>query len=139
MFLGSATITPVNHDGQPRQNSSPLTVKDLMLNVIEISLMKTPGSQNTHNPPTSGLAPTISSILNNDSNEVTIVSEYNLNSQQRPQRNDLNLAKLVTPLIGATITPVPAPSVQQEASGREDLVVLQVPDAREPENLTLGM
>lgn len=98
--LASATITPVNSDGQPRQNSSPKTVKDLMLNVIEISLMKNAGSQNPHNPPTSGIAPTISSILNNDSNEVTIVSEYNLNNQHRPQRNDLNIAKLLTPLIG---------------------------------------
>lgn len=99
-YQGSATITPVNNDGQPRQNTSPLTVKDLMLNVIEFSLMKNAGSQQPQHPPTSGMAPTISSILNNDANDVTIVSEYNLANPPRPQRNDLSLAKLVTPLIG---------------------------------------
>lgn len=135
-YQGSATITPVNNDGQPRQNTSPLTVKDLMLNMIEISLMKNAGAQQPQHPPTSGLTPTISSILNNDANEVTIVSEYNLNSQPRPQRNDISLAKLVTPLIGATITAVPAP-VPQEPH-RDDMVVLQVQD-RGMENETLDL
>lgn len=138
-YQGSATITPVNNDGQPRQNTSPLTVKDLMLNVIEFSLMKNPGAQQTQHPPTSGMAPTISSILNNDANEVTIIGEYNLNNQPRQQRNDLSLAKLVTPLIGATITAVPAP-VQQEPQPRDDLAVLQVQDGgRVSENETLDL
>lgn len=137
-YQGSATITPVNNDGLPRPNTSPLTVKDLMLNVIELSLMKNPGAQNPQQPPVSGLTPTISSILNNDANEVTIVSEYNLNNQPRAPRNDLNIAKLVTPLIGATITPVPAP-IQNEPHNRDDLVVLHVQDGREPENLTLDL
>ncbi|KAK4878659.1 hypothetical protein RN001_011165 [Aquatica leii] len=146
-YQSSATITVVNNDGQPRQNSSPLTVKDLMLNVIEFSLMKNAGSQQSQHPPTSGLAPTISSILNNDSNEVTIVSEYNLNNMQPPRgnRNEISITKLVTPLIAATITPVPAsgsvsqPPPQQEHSGRDDLVVFQVQDNREPETLDLSI
>ncbi|XP_050513281.1 uncharacterized protein LOC114330824 isoform X1 [Diabrotica virgifera virgifera] len=143
-FQGAATITPVSNDGQP------LSVKDLVLNVIEFSLMKNPGGQQTQNPPSSGMAPTISSILNNDSNEVTIVSEYNLNNinnqqrQQLQQRSDINLAKLVTPLIGATITPVSGPvqsqnQVESLQSSRDDLIVLQVPDGREPETLDLSI
>ncbi|CAG9833249.1 unnamed protein product [Diabrotica balteata] len=143
-FQGAATITPVSNDGQP------LSVKDLVLNVIEFSLMKNPGGQQTQNPPSSGMAPTISSILNNDSNEVTIVSEYNLNNinnqqrQQLQQRSDINLAKLVTPLIGATITPVSGPvqsqnQVESLQSSRDDLIVLQVPDGREPETLDLSL
>lgn len=135
-YQGSATITPVTNDGQLRQNSSPLSVKDLVLNVIEFQLMKNPGNQQIQTPPTSGMAPTISSILNNDSNEVTIVSEYNL--PQRPPRSDLSLAKLVTPLIGATITPVPATPHQQAPPpeiNRNDLVVLSV----EPETLDLSI
>ncbi|KAL3271042.1 hypothetical protein HHI36_021542 [Cryptolaemus montrouzieri] len=152
-YQGSATITPVAADGQPRQNASPLSVKDLVLNVIEFSLMKNAGNQpQNQNPPTSGITPTISSILNNDSNEVTIVSEYNLNNsqqqgvvQQRQVRNDMNIAKLVTPLIGATITPVTGPIPPQQPpeqipSGRDDLVVLQVQDtSREPETLDLSI
>lgn len=150
-YQGSATITPVTNDGQSRQNAS-LSVKDLVLNMIEISLMKNSGtSQVLQNPPTSGVTPTISSILNNDSNEVTIVSEYNLNNisnqPQRPQaqqRPDINIAKLVNPLIAATITPVTGPiptQPQQETiqSSRDDLVVLQVPDGREPETLDLSI
>nr|XP_023022666.1 uncharacterized protein LOC111510921 [Leptinotarsa decemlineata] len=153
-YQGSATITPVIADGQPRQNTSPLSVKDLVLNVIELSLMKNSGGQQQiQNPPTSGITPTISSILNNDSNEVTIVSEYSLNSmnnqqrqqqQSQQQRSDLNLAKLVTPLIGATITPVSGPIQSQPPpepvpSSRDDLIVLQVPDGREPETLDLSL
>lgn len=149
-YQGSATITPVTNDGQPRQNTSPLSVKDLVLNVIEISLMKNPGGQQqTPNPPASGgMAPTISSILNNDSNEVTIVSEYNLNNsnnQQRQPRSDISIAKMVTPLIGATITPVSGPIPQQTQppesmpTSRDDLVVLQVQDGREPETLDLSI
>ncbi|XP_044763317.1 nuclear receptor corepressor 1 isoform X1 [Coccinella septempunctata] len=156
-YQGSATITPVVADGQPRQNASPLSVKDLVLNVIEFSLMKNPGNQQQgQNPPTSsGITPTISSILEQDLNDVTIVSEYSLNSQQQQQsvvqqqrqvRNDMNIAKLVTPLIGATITPVTGPIPQQQPqqeqvpTGRSDLVVLQVPDTnREPETLDLSI
>lgn len=123
-----------------------------MFNVIELSVMKTAGAQpQSQHPPTSGLAPTISSILNNDSNEVTIVSEYNLNNMQPPvrtARNELSITKLVTPLIAATITPVPAPgqappSVPQQPpehqSRGDDLVVFQVQDSREPETLDLSI
>ncbi|KAF5285140.1 hypothetical protein FQA39_LY16829 [Lamprigera yunnana] len=146
-YQSSATITVVNNDGQSRQNSSPLTVKDLMLNVIEFSLMKNAGSQQSQHPPTSGMAPTISSILNNDSNEVTIVSEYNLNNMQPPRgsRNEISITKLVTPLIAATITPVPPSGQitqslsQSEHSNRDDLVVFQVQDNREPETLDLSI
>lgn len=145
----SATITPVANDGLPRQNTSPLSVKDLVLGVIENSFKKNPVAPlQTQTPPTSGMTPTISSILNNDSNEVTIVSEYNLNninSQQRQQvqqRTDLNLAKL-TPLIGATITPVSGPIQTQPMEplppSRDDLIVMQVPDGREPETLDLSI
>lgn len=152
-YQGSATITPVVPDGQPRQNASPLSVKDLVLNVIEFSLMKNPGNQQQNqNPPTSGIAPTISSILEQDHlNDVSIINEYSLNTpqqsvvQQRQVRNDMNIAKLVTPLIGATITPVTGPipphqPQEQVPSGRSDLVVLQVPDTnREPETLDLSI
>lgn len=149
-YHGSATITPVTNDGQSRQNAS-LSVKDLVLNMIEISLMKNSGTQQAlPNPPTSGITPTISSILNNDSNDVTIVSEYNLNNinnqprTQPQQRSDLNLAKLVNPLIAATITPVSGPIPTQPQpesvkSSRDDLIVLQVPDGREPETLDLSI
>ncbi|KAK9751775.1 hypothetical protein QE152_g4752 [Popillia japonica] len=141
-YQGTATITPVNPDGQTRQNTSPLTVKDLMLNVIERSLKKPSGPQQPQLLLSSGMAPTISSILN-DSNEVTIVSEYNLNNQPpRSQRNEISIAKL-TPLIGATITAVQVPPqatpVVQEPQNRDDLVVMQVQDGREPENLTLDL
>ncbi|KAJ8980403.1 hypothetical protein NQ317_009398 [Molorchus minor] len=139
-YQGSATITPVTIDGQPRQNTSPLSVKDIVVGVIENSFKKNPTGQQQTVPP--GMAPTISSILNNDANEVTIVSEYTLNNmaaaaqqhqqQQRPQvqqRADLNLAK-ITPLIGATITPVSGPIQAQQQlepipSSRDDLIVLQ--------------
>lgn len=150
-YQASATITPVTNDGQSRSNAS-LSVKDLVLNMIEISLMKNTNAQQAmQNPPTSGITPTISSILNNDSNEVTIVSEYNLNNinnqPQRPptqQRPDINIAKLVNPLIAATITPVTGPIPTQPQSeplqsSRDDLVVLQVPDGREPETLDLSI
>lgn len=141
-YQGSATITPVNPDGQAKQNTSPLTVKDLMLNVIERSLKTPSGPQQPQLLLGSGITPTISSILN-DSNEVTIVSEYNLNNQPpRNQRNEISIAKL-TPLIGATITAVQVPPqatpVVQEPQNREDLVVMQVQDGREPENLTLDL
>lgn len=44
--------------GAPPPSSSPLTVKDIMLNVIEMQLMKNPNSVGATGPP-----PTISSIL----------------------------------------------------------------------------
>lgn len=146
-YQTSATITPVV-DGQARPSSSPFSVKDLVLNVIEYSLKKNhtgAAQQSTQPPPTSGggMAPTISSILNNDSNEVTIVGEYSLNNQinqinqLNQRRNDLSIAKL-TPLIAATITPVTGPITAQPqpptheslASSRDDLVVLHVHDGR---------
>lgn len=140
-YQGSATITVVNSDGQSRTgNSSPMTVKDLMSNVIELQLMKNPGGTAQSHPPTGGMTPTISSILNIDSPDVTIIREYNLNSQpQQPQTSkaEINLATLVTPFIQATITPVPAAPPEQPQQ-REELVVLQV-DGREPEPLTLDL
>lgn len=138
-FPGSATITVVNNDGNRPGNSSPMTVKDLMSNVIELQLMKNPGATAQSHPPVSGMTPTISSILNIDSPDVTIIREYNLNSQQpSTSRSELNLTTLVAPLIAATITPVPAQGPPEPTQQREELVVLQV-DGREPENLTLDL
>lgn len=139
-YQGSATITVVNSDGQPRPgNSSPMTVKDLMSNVIELQLMKNSAGTAQSHPPVSGMTPTISSILNIDSPDVTIIREYNLNNQQpTTSRSELSLATLVTPLIAATITPVPPPQPEQPQQ-REELVVLQVQDGREQEPLTLDL
>ncbi|CAH0549000.1 unnamed protein product [Brassicogethes aeneus] len=167
-YQGSATITAVgaapcdpsssssSAAAAARANASPLSVKDLVLNVIESQLKKNPGSRDANpTPPTSVVIPTISSILNStDSNDVTIVSEYSLGGQQQQQqqqaagrnaRQDLNLAKL-KPLIGATITPVSGPIVpsappEPVATGRDDLVVLQVNDGGrlEPETLDLSI
>ncbi|KAL1502524.1 hypothetical protein ABEB36_007656 [Hypothenemus hampei] len=144
----TATITPVANDYQPRPTQSPLSVKELVMNVIEISLG---GGQQPGTVQGPGMAPTISSILNNDANEVTIVSEYNLNSipnrSQPPlqSRADISLTKLAN-TIGATITPVSGPiRVQPQSdsipSSREDLVVVQVPDSRDtvPETLDLSI
>lgn len=118
-----------------------MTVKDLMSNVIELQLMKNPGGIVQSHPPVSGVTPTISSILNIDSPDVTIIREYNLNQPQQPttSRSEINLATLVTPLIAATITPVPSGPQENPLPQREELVVLQVQDGREPEPLTLDL
>ncbi|XP_030747632.1 nuclear receptor corepressor 1 isoform X1 [Sitophilus oryzae] len=147
----TATITPVTNDYQPRPAPSPLSVKELVMNVIEISLNKNAGAQQTGQIQGSGMAPTISSILNNDSNEVTIVSEYtlpsNANRSQPPlqSRADISLTKLAN-TIGATITPVSGPIRSQPQpepiqSSRDDLVVVQIPDIRDsiPETLDLSI
>ncbi|XP_066149114.1 uncharacterized protein Smr [Euwallacea fornicatus] len=147
----TTTITPVANDYQPRPAQSPLSVKELVMNVIEISLNKNAGGQQPGGVQGPGMAPTISSILNNDANEVTIVSEYNLNSlpnrSQPPHqsRADISLTKLAN-TIGATITPVSVPLRTQPQSdsipsGRDDLVVVQVPDNRDsiPETLDLSI
>nr|XP_022902723.1 uncharacterized protein LOC111415336 [Onthophagus taurus] len=163
-YQGSATITPVHPDGQRQIITSPITVKDMMLKVIERSLKKTSSGQQPQQPPGApggpviGMAPTISSILN-DSNEVTIVSEYTLPNQpqsrqqqllqsshhpQQQQRNEISIDKL-TPLIGATITAVPVQvpvQVAPQVDHRNDLVVMQVDGGGmrgEPENLTLDL
>lgn len=142
-YQSSATITVVNSDGQRQEDSSPMTVKDLMSNVIELQLKKNPGGMSQNHQHTTGGTPTISSILNIDSNDVTIIREYNLNSQpQQPttSRSEINLATLVTPLIAATITPVPSgPPENPVPPQREELVVLQVQEGREPEPLTLDL
>lgn len=135
-YQGSATITVVNSDGQSRTgNSSPMTVKDLMSNVIELQLMKNPGGTAQSHQPQGGITPTISSILNIDSSDVTIIREY---KQPQTSKAEINLATLVTPFIQATITPVPSAPPEQPQQ-REELVVLQVPDGREPEQLTLDL
>lgn len=142
-YQGSATITLVNSDGQARQETSEYTtVSDIMHNVIEFQLTKKSGGQPVQRTLPSNSEPTLSSILKEDLNEITIVGEYNVNGQQpRTQRNDLSLAKLVSPLIDATITPVSAPLPPQKPvapPARDDLVVLQV-DNRETENVTLDL
>lgn len=137
-YQGSATITVVNSDGQRPGNSSPMTVKDLMSNVIELQLMKNPSMAQSHTP-AGGVAPTISSILNIETPDVTIIREYNLNSQPPTNRPELNLATLVTPLIAATITPVPAAgTVEPQPPREQELVVLQV-DGRDSETLDLSI
>ncbi|XP_060534175.1 uncharacterized protein LOC132706710 [Cylas formicarius] len=147
-----ATITPVSNDYQARPNTSPLSVKELVMNELLMNVIEKSLNKNPQNVAGGGgaIAPTISSILNNDSNEVTIVSEYNLGGVARTQpartttAADISLTKLAN-TIGATITPVSGPmhsaQQQQPPEPRDDLVVVQVTDARDsiPETLDLSI
>lgn len=82
-------------------NSNPLTVKDLMLGVIEMQLKRTPNSPadgGGSSAPNSSGTPTISSILKTDHrNDITYVRGYkpssNLTNTALPSR-DTNLATL---------------------------------------------
>lgn len=81
-------------------NSNPLTVKDLMLGVIEMQLKRTPNSlaDSGSSAPNSSGTPTISSILKTDHrNDITYVRGYKSSSNivNAPLSNrDSNLATL---------------------------------------------
>lgn len=81
-------------------NSNPLTVKDLMLGVIEMQLKRTPNSQGDGSasaPGTSSGNPTISSILKTDHrNDITYVRGYKSSSNMANtlSNRDTNLATL---------------------------------------------
>ncbi|XP_029663712.1 protein split ends-like isoform X2 [Formica exsecta] len=149
-------------------NSNPLTVKDLMLGVIEMQLKRTPNSPADNggsSAPNSSGTPTISSILKTDHrNDITYVRGYKPSSSMTntalPNR-DTNLATLSVvsgphhghrsapspQQIGqmqATITPCPpaAPNSQASSSDllpKEGLVVMQVQQALRETEGTLDL
>lgn len=81
-------------------NSNPLTVKDLMLGVIEMQLKRTPNSpaDSGSSGPNSSSTPTISSILKTDHrNDITFVRGYKPSSSianTTLSSRDSNLATL---------------------------------------------
>jgi len=82
-------------------NSNPLTVKDLMLGVIEMQLKRTPNSPadgGSSSAPNSSGTPTISSILKTDHrNDITYVRGYKSSSNMANttlSNRDTNLATL---------------------------------------------
>ncbi|XP_029169964.1 uncharacterized protein LOC114939718 isoform X3 [Nylanderia fulva] len=147
-------------------NSNPITVKDLMLSVIETSLKRTPNSPadgGSSAPNSSGGTPTISSILKTDHrNDITYVRGYKPSSSMTNtalSNRDSNLATLSVvsgphhghrsapspQQIGqmqATITPcipgVPTSS-QSDMLPKEGLVVMQVQQALRETEGTLDL
>lgn len=149
-------------------NSNPLTVKDLMLGVIEMQLKRNPnspaGTGGSSIPVNSG-TPTISSILKTDHrNDITFVREYKPSSSMAntTMPRDTNLATLSVvsgshhghrsapspQQIGqmqATITPCPPSASSSQSSSsdmlpKEGLVVMQVQQAlRESTEGTLDL
>lgn len=148
-------------------NTNPLTVKDLMLGVIEMQLKR-----NAHSPagtsgssiPVSSGTPTISSILKTDHrNDITFVREYKPSSNipVTMANRDSNLATLSVvsgphhghhsapspQQIGqmqATITPCPPPTPSNQAQSsdllpKEGLVVMQVQQALRETEGTLDL
>lgn len=92
---------PPSHSPSTTSNANPLTVKDLMLGVIEMQLKRNPNSPantGSSSVPISSGTPTISSILNTDHrNDITFVREYKhtTNMSQAPTQNrESNLATL---------------------------------------------
>ncbi|KYM98298.1 Nuclear receptor corepressor 2 [Cyphomyrmex costatus] len=150
-------------------NSNPLTVKDLMLGVIEMQLKRTPNSPADGGSllaPNSSGTPTISSILKTDHrNDITYVRGYGKPSSNIPNttlsNRDTNLATLSVvsgphhahrsapspqPIgqMQATITPCPpaVPSSQASSSDllpKEGLVVMQVQQALRETEGTLDL
>lgn len=91
---------PVVHS-PPSNTSNPLTVKDLMLGVIEMQLKRTPNSPADagSSVSTNSSTPTISSILKGDHrNDITFVRGYKPSSSMTntalSSRGDSNLATL---------------------------------------------
>ncbi|XP_024867406.1 uncharacterized protein LOC112451782 [Temnothorax curvispinosus] len=150
-------------------NSNPLTVKDLMLGVIEMQLKRAPNCPppdgGGSSAPNSSSTPTISSILKTDHrNEITYVRGYKSSSNMANtalSNRDTNLATLSVvsgphhahrsapspQQIGqmqATITPCPpaVPSSQASSSDllpKEGLVVMQVQQALRETEGTLDL
>lgn len=92
---------PPSHSPSTTSNTNPLTVKDLMLGVIEMQLKRNPNSPantGSSSVPISSGTPTISSILNTDHrNDITFVREYKHQtsmSQAPTQNRESNLATL---------------------------------------------
>ena len=158
---------PPSHSPSTTSNTNPLTVKDLMLGVIEMQLKRTPNSPantSSSSVPISSGTPTISSILNTDHrNDITFVREYK-HSASIPQaatpNRESNLATLSvvsSPHHGhrsvpspqqigqmqATITPCPpsAPNPAQPSDllPKEGLVVMQVQQALRETEGTLDL
>ena len=159
---------PPSHSPSTTSNNNPLTVKDLMLGVIEMQLKRNPNSPantGSSSVPISSGTPTISSILNTDHrNDITFVREYKHSSsipQAAVPNRESNLATLSvvsSPHHGhrsvpspqqisqmqATITPCPpsAPSSQTQPSDllpKEGLVVMQVQQALRETEGTLDL
>ncbi|XP_018315095.1 nuclear receptor corepressor 1 isoform X1 [Mycetomoellerius zeteki] len=149
-------------------NSNPLTVKDLMLGVIEMQLKRTPNSPadgGGSSAPNSSGTPTISSILKTDHrNDITYIRGYKSSSNianTTLSNRDTNLATLSVvsgphhahrsapspqPIgqMQATITPCPptVPSSQASSSDllpKEGLVVMQVQQALRETEGTLDL
>lgn len=115
-------------------NSNPLTVKDLMLGVIEMQLKRTPnspadggGSSATNSSGT----PTISSILKTDHrNDITYVrggykSSSNITNTALSNR-DTNLATLSV-VSGPHHTHRSAPSPQQIGKSINNIIISKIP------------
>ncbi|XP_018044022.1 PREDICTED: uncharacterized protein LOC108684288 isoform X1 [Atta colombica] len=149
-------------------NSNPLTVKDLMLGVIEMQLKRTPNSPadgGGSSAPNNSGTPTISSILKTDHrNDITYVRGYKSSpniANTTLSNRDTNLATLSVvsgphhahrsapspqPIgqMQATITPCPpaVPSSQASSSDllpKEGLVVMQVQQALRETEGTLDL
>ena len=161
-------LSPPSTTSSSSSNSNPLTVKDLMLGVIEMQLKRTPNSPadgGGSSAPNSSGTPTISSILKTDHrNDITYVRGYKPSSSitNTALSRDTNLATLSVvsgphhgphrsapspQQIGqmqATITPCPpaAPSSQASSSDllpKEGLVVMQVQQALRETEGTLDL
>ncbi|XP_026830889.1 uncharacterized protein LOC105284432 isoform X2 [Ooceraea biroi] len=148
-------------------NSNPITVKDLMLGVIEMQLKRNPNSpadNSGSSAPNSSGTPTISSILKTDHrNDITYVRGYKSSSNMANtalSSRDSNLATLSVvsgphhghrsapspQQIGqmqATITPCPPAASSNQASSdmlpKEGLVVMQVQQALRETEGTLDL
>lgn len=94
-------LPPTSHSPpSTTSNSNPLTVKDLMLGVIEMQLKRNPNSPagiSGSSVPVNSGTPTISSILKTDHrNDITFVREYKPSSSMAntTMSRDSNLATL---------------------------------------------
>ncbi|XP_011313369.1 nuclear receptor corepressor 1 isoform X2 [Fopius arisanus] len=151
---------PPGHSPPSTSNANPLTVKDLMFDVIEMQLKRNPNSTST-----SSVTPTISSILKTDHrNDITFVREYKPSSSlpsTAMSNRDSNLATLSVVSVPhhthrsapspqqigqmqATITPMPpVPAPNQPPSAdllpKEGLVVMQVQQALRETEGTLDL
>ncbi|XP_044739658.1 uncharacterized protein LOC123301011 isoform X2 [Chrysoperla carnea] len=118
-----ATITVVNGPVNPVQvrgaeNASPMTVKDLMLNVIEKQLMKNQGG---NNPPVSGvnvsgITPTISSILKSETQDITFVREFKSRPTQPNQPTQDNTSLATLSVVNSTHGGAPAHHIAPQQS-----------------------
>lgn len=113
-------------------NSNPLTVKDLMLGVIEMQLKRTPNSPadgSGSSAPNSSGTPTISSILKTDHrNDITYVRGYKTSSNMAntPLSNrDTNLATLSV-VSGPHHAHRSAPSPQQIGKSINNIITYKV-------------